>query len=254
VGVLEYIRILICDVDGTILDKDFPLGARSKKAVRELQDKGLGVTLATGRNEWEARQVVQELRLTLPVILANGAQIYDFHKEQLIYSQRIKNLDVMEFLGDYADLSGSVSWYDGADWQTLAIGQFFKKCNDLVLKRILVDLPAEINMKSSCGSPFWVFRNGTSRYELTPKSAHKGQGLQHLCRILGILARDTVAIGNDSNDLSLLESAGIGLAVGDGLASLKKKADGVLVPLREEPIVAVAKWLLGELAWEDLVF
>ncbi len=250
---MKRFQYLVCDIDGTIMDKDFPTSRGTKEALWRLQKNGVGVTLATGRNEWEARAIVQDLQIASPVILANGAQIYDFTQESLLYGQQMDPLKLSTFLQDYQDPNATVSWHDGVGWESLPVPIFLERCRILRIKRLVIKNPQGVSLKSSIGSPFWAFRDEDGRCEITPKSAQKGDGLRSLCRISGIRPDQVVAVGNDSNDLSLLKLAGLGLAVGDGVEVLKELADGVLAPLRGEPVLAVARWLLGELSWEALV-
>jgi hydroxymethylpyrimidine pyrophosphatase-like HAD family hydrolase len=250
---MKKFKYLVCDIDGTILDKDFPISEDTREALRLLQKSGFGVTLATGRNEWEARDIVEDLQIVSPVILANGAQVYDFSRKSLLYGQHMDASEIHSFLRDYKDFDITLSWHDDVGWQSLPMAGFLETCHALVIRRLVFKLPTGVSLKSSCRSSFWAFRNEDGRYEITPKSAQKGEGLLNFCRVLGLSPDLIVSVGNDTNDLSLLEAAGLGLAVGDGVDSLKERADGILVPLREEPVVAVVRWLLGEITWEALV-
>lgn len=250
---MNKLRYLVCDIDGTLMDTNYPISQKTKDAFWRLQQKGVGVTLATGRNEWEAREIANFLGITAPVILANGAQIYDFSKERLLYGQQINSSEVIGFLGNHMDSDISISWHNGVSWESLPMPQFLQQCHALIMKRVILDFPKGKSLGSSRGSMFWAFRNGESQYEITPRSAEKGEGLKNLCRLLDWPICQTVAVGNDINDVSLFEVAEVGLAVGDSIEVLKECSKGILAPLQDEPIVSVARWLLGELPWEALV-
>jgi len=246
-------RLFVTDVDGTIMGGQHGISPETKAAVCLLKSRGVMVTLATGRNLWEAEPIVQELEIECPVILANGAQVYDYTSEKLLYGKNLDWFNVIEFLKEYVNVGILASWHDGTNWNDLPLSQFLEICELLTIKRIILELPPGLNLRSSSGSPFWAFRDGETQYEITPKSAEKGDGLEQLCTILGVQSSQTVTLGNDINDISLIERAGVGFAVGDSVDRLKRCADGVLAPLRDEPILAVTRWLLGEVSWEALV-
>ncbi len=77
--------------------------------------------------------------------------------------------------------------------------------------------------------------------EVSPVGDTKGEGLKFLARYYGIDMADTVAIGDNLNDLSMIEAAGVGVAVGNAVKELKKKADFVAVSNDEGAVAQVIK-------------
>lgn len=92
-------RLFVTDIDGTIFGPRQPISRETKKAVALLRSHGFGVTAATGRNQWEAQRLVTNLGIELPVILANGAQIFDFAAGRLLYGKSFCIQTLTEFLG-----------------------------------------------------------------------------------------------------------------------------------------------------------
>ena len=153
-------KLLICDIDGTLMNQENPISVETKKALRGLSKRGVGVTLATGRNLWEAQDIVKDLRITLPVVLANGAQIYDFSKEQLLFGKDLDCDDVYEFLREKVPLSALVSWHDGTQWEHGSVKELLFHSPGVVMKRLLIILPPGRRLEDHEESLFWVFWDG----------------------------------------------------------------------------------------------
>ena len=76
-----------------------------------------------------------------------------------------------------------------------------------------------------------VFIHNRDVCELVPRGHDKGKGILRLCRALGWDAADTMAFGDGENDVDMLRTAGVGVAMGDGAAAAKRAADHVTAPL-----------------------
>lgn len=87
--------------------------------------------------------------------------------------------------------------------------------------------------------------SSSSSMELTHPEADKGNGLQHLCRLLRIPAAQTMAIGDSGNDESMLRQAGLGIAMGNAPDALKAIADAVTEPNeRDGAAIAIETYCL----------
>jgi HAD superfamily hydrolase (TIGR01484 family) len=73
------IRLVISDVDGTLLDSQHHLGEITRDILMKCREKGLPFTIATGKNWVSAKSLVEKLPIQIPMILANGAIISDPH-------------------------------------------------------------------------------------------------------------------------------------------------------------------------------
>lgn len=247
--------LLVCDVDGTIMDRQHHITQETKDALDLLRAHGIGVTLATGRNYWEAFDIAKELEITLPVILANGAQIYDFTSERLLYTSEMDVSAIKKFLHhlDHREIV-YLRWYDGQQWHWGSAQDFVSSDATLVVKQFLLSGGAQERwLVDDESNPFWIFWDGENHYELTPKTANKGAGLLKLCNLLALDRQMVVAIGNDRNDQELLQTAGVGLGVADGHPDIFRSADALVAPMGENPVVYIAEWMLGKLPWERIV-
>ncbi len=84
-------------------------------------------------------------------------------------------------------------------------------------------------------------------FELSPPEASKSMGLEALCRHLGISLSQTVAVGDGGNDLDLMRAAGLSVAMGNAVETVRAAADAVTEDNDHDGAArAVARWLLGE--------
>jgi len=82
-------KLLLLDIDGTIVSLNFKLSSRLKNAVREAQKRGILVTLTTGRMFKTSLPFVKELNITLPIICYQGALIKNPLNNELIYHEPV---------------------------------------------------------------------------------------------------------------------------------------------------------------------
>lgn len=74
--------------------------------------------------------------------------------------------------------------------------------------------------------------------DINPAGVSKATGVEMVCRLTGIDIRDTIAFGDDRNDLEMIKAAGIGVAMGNGIQAVKDAADYVTLPSQELGVVA----------------
>ena len=77
--------------------------------------------------------------------------------------------------------------------------------------------------------------------EISPLNDNKGEALKYLSRYFDISLENTVAVGDNLNDMSMIKAAGIGVAVGNAVDALKKAADFVSVTNDEGAVAQIIK-------------
>lgn len=93
---------------------------------------------------------------------------------------------------------------------------------------------------------YWLGLTSPSWLEITMPSVTKGQGLQEVSTITGIALENMMAFGDGENDLDLLMSAGVGVAMGNALDSVKEQADVVTLSNDEDGIYEAIKKYIGK--------
>ncbi len=246
--------MLVTDIDGTITDKDHNIVPLNKKAIEKAKELGLYVTLATGRRPESAKKFVDELNIECPVIVYNGAGIYDYKKGEFLYKEILdKDSSVLaiSLLDKYPELSVFL-YYDHGSYtkeENETVREYMQKDKiDLIYKKDLLSLikkeaPIKIMIigERSVLDRFYEeishyntsvnFTNSEINYlEILPKNASKGNMLRMITSKLGIKLEEVIAVGDKDNDISMIEISGIGVAVENASPLLKEKADYIAPP------------------------
>ncbi|HLT57669.1 MAG: Cof-type HAD-IIB family hydrolase [Limnochordales bacterium] len=247
-------RLLVSDVDGTLLDSRHRLLPENAAAIRALRAQGALFTLATGRIERAVRPFVEELELDLPLILYNGARVVDPRTGQCLWQAHLPDAAVEAALVLLREFPMDVNLYSAGQLFVEAItprvqaymaqdGISAREVGDLltffrtrrpgpVTKLLMIgDEPAFAAFAQALAQrlgdpmPVYLVKSYPIYLEMLPADASKGQGLRHLCRHLGIPLEQVVAVGDAPNDLDMLQAAGLGVAVANAHPDVLAAAD-----------------------------
>ena len=272
----SHIQLLVVDIDGTIAGKSNSISKRVKKAITAAQAKGIEVAVATGRMYRSALRFHQEINSKLPLISYQGAWIQDPRTQQLHRHLSVPK-NISEQLLDYFEQPSlrellSVHFYIGdrlyvreltpetqiyaerSDIDAIAVGdlrhtlkneptKILALCDDTdVINQLLTNLrqqysPAELYLTKSVATFF----------EATNPLVNKGAAVSYLAEELLRLQRNNVmTIGDNFNDLEMLEYAGIGVAMGNAPLEVKAQAQWVAPSVEEDgAAVAIENFLLS---------
>jgi len=255
-------RLAAADVDGTILARGKAISPRVRGAVAGARRFGCEVTLASGRMYPLLADLVDLLGIQVPVICYGGALIVDPRDCQVLY-QRTIPLDLAREVIKAARVRGHVARvYLGDDvvvdridplaynYDSLirvkarAVGNLLEFL-DVEPTHLAIDAPPDrtralvTEMRDCFQGRLNVTTGHPLLTEFSLPDVHKGTALSWLAQHLGIPRSETLAIGDDWNDLPLLRAAGLGLAVANAQPELVAMADGI-VPSVDDDGVAVA--------------
>lgn len=243
-------RLIACDLDGTVLDDQKRPDSKLKETIEKLKEKGIEFTFVSGRNEELLYGIIDEFELENPYVTNNGANIYQMHK--CLHNDYIRS--------EYNDFLAGILYENGIAFRLFAeegfyaYGDtaFFEKRMGILRKHGLKDYHPEDDFsrfhvyKITCDftgnedridpvaeeiarrcEDLNFLKAETGVYCANSKSANKGQALQKVCEIMGIKMKDVMAFGDNGNDLSMLEMAGISVAMGNSDEDIKAKCDYV---------------------------
>lgn len=268
---MNNIKLIALDIDETILSKDNKISDKVKKTIKEAQNRGIKVLLATGRMHKAAMPVAQELNLTTPIISYQGAMIKEFHNSSKIIfhcplpSQIARKvLKLLEgtdtqlniYMNDklYSHTEGERleryvakqkityekvnSWSDFESFEPtkmLAIGTDAEH-TDEILQKLKDNLKDELYLAKS--TPVFC--------EINNKQTSKGNAILHLAALWGIKQTETMAIGDQNNDIEMLKAVHIKTAMGNATDDLKKVANYVTEDISHDGVsVAIEKFALN---------
>lgn len=266
-------KLLITDLDGTLLNDASTISERNKDAIGRAEAKGVRTVISSGRSYQSIRYFEKKLWPDLKGhygIGFNGGMVYESDTQRILMEQRLANLTALEVIQalrrfdvdilvyiDYELIAEKLSEQIGAytDKSMLPVtfiedfGRIEEDVSKVLLKGTLDNLTMVYeHMKDRDGVDYNVFFSSDSLLEFCPIQAHKGYGLEYLCRYLGIDQKDVIAVGDQHNDISMIQAAGLGVAVQNALPEVKAAADIVTEATNDQNAIAeiLEKYVLGE--------
>jgi Cof subfamily protein (haloacid dehalogenase superfamily) len=264
------IRLLALDLDGTIVGGPDGITDRVQSAVRKAQDRGVEVTIATGRMFQSARRFACQLGVTAPIICYQGALIRDPGTAATLHSRVLPIAPALEVLA-FAKARGlHINAYVDDELYMESItpeGRFYANTSDVpiqvtpelaeIVRRgttklvIVTDedrVPSVIDaLQAKFGSVLAVTRSHPRFAETIGQDVSKGEALRLVAKMLHVPIRDTMAIGDNLNDLDLVTAAGFGVAMGNGDPRVCAAADWVTTSFAEDgAAVAIERFVLGQ--------
>ena len=237
---MSEIKLVVTDLDGTLLQVDHTISKQDTQTLRKLGDLGVCRVAATGRNLYKVRQVLVPDTPFDYVIFSSGAGIMDWKVQKMIKAIAIpveKTAEIISFLisekqnfkvsRELPD-NHNFAWWQSYDCPELLryvelhskMGNagkiepdkpfvssqmllFFPKASDdfdIFKQKIQLRFPDLSIIKTT--SPFnsdyiWM--------EIFPAGVSKAHGIEEICKLTGISRENTFSIGNDFNDLEMLE-------------------------------------------------
>lgn len=262
-------KILAFDYDGTAaVDGEMPT-ERVLKALAGARDQGAILVLATGRPYASAARYARALNLDAPVICFQGAVVREIQGEQRVLYEEPAPADAMcEILTLAEERSLELCIYDEDLMYVVDRGRpgsFFERWFGTEV-RFVKDYAEVCNLFTALGkSPLkGLFvgepeKNGAFRDELSERfagrlvavrshdmfvevhstQASKGHGLRFLAQLYGVPQGETIAVGDSGNDCSMIEWAGLGVAMANASPEVLAVADLVAPAVTEDGLADV---------------
>lgn len=237
--------LIAIDSDGTLRHSDGNISDKTKKIIKKVVDCGNIVVICTARPRYYTLKISNEVGLNEYLISSNGTEIYDNVNKKNIYStylpkeeckiiyQETKKLGLRVMF--VAENTEYVTMFTRNDSQILlddnnAYTLLKKEIKQIMIiskeKELVKKYKSSIEQKSNLCV---VDSSGEDKEELwfsvISSDSSKGNSLKVLAEYLDIPIKNTIAIGNDNNDISMIDIAGIGVAVENSTDQLKKHAD-----------------------------
>ena len=260
-------KLIACDMDETLLNtRDRKVSAKNVETIQKARQKGVKFVPATGRGYRSIQGTLNELGLIdLPneyVISFNGGAITENQNNRLLHFDGISfelaeeffkrglNYDVcihvytLDTVYVYNFTDNEKAYLNGR----MEVEEFFDKNIDFlkgqeIVKALYVntnqdylhqiaedlkDITADVDVSYS-----------SNRYiEFNHKGVNKGQGLLNLAKRLGIKQEETIALGDNFNDISMIEAAGLGVGVANCVEGIKPQCDYITTATCDEDAVA----------------
>lgn len=235
-------KLLLLDIDGTLLDSQKKLPASAKEALQQARLNGHDLAIATGRGPFMIQDLLKELMIDT-YITFNGQ--YISHKGEIVHKEAIDK-ELLQKIYHYADqrdhplvfmneekMVSSIDYHPDIDEsiKTLKIPhpgmeKDFHLDNEIYQALVFCEKDEEQQYHDTFKEVDFVRWHRVS-CDITPKGGSKASGINHLIRATGHAIEDTIAFGDGLNDLQMMEVAGYSVAMENGHEETKKRASYV---------------------------
>ena len=260
------IRLVAIDLDGTLLRRDKTISERTIQAIQAALAQGCQVIFCTGRSRSQFQDYLALFPTLRYAVSSGGAVVYDVHSwekvitneldpdltEQILqvgesldcfpflsvdgrtlYSQPLRSQAVSYGLGAYlyelehfdTPVPDVYQWYRESPQPVQAVSLYFRE-----------EWPREVVRKALRDLPVYMSFPPEPAVEVSSVHADKGRALSALCARLHIPVEQTLAIGDSDNDLPVLRTAGISVAMGNAPEDVKQMADHITADCDEEGV------------------
>ena len=255
---------LICtDLDGTLLRADKTISRENIEAIEYFKSEGGYFTFITGRMPYFARDMYNEIKPNAPIGCINGGGIYDYKAEKYLHTVTLPKtamelvravdkslahvgIQILTFDKMYFPKDSEANRYFRRSTSMPHIVRHYDDVTGPVAKVVFAEADNERIMELARfldahprASEFDFIRSDTMLYEILPKGVSKGAVLPLLAEFLGIDIKDTIAVGDYDNDITMLRVAGVGVAVANATQAAKQAADRITVSTEEHAIAQI---------------
>ena len=273
------IKLICIDMDGTLLMDQQNVSEENKKAIKEAVARGVHVAITTGRVYNCAKLYSDEIGLKTPIIASNGAFIGGSNGET-IYNNPLNANEIKDFLrltkkyGLLSYLTGNfgivstIELPDNHIYKVLNkrlkddekikfevidnIDNAFKLYPNQLLKGVCIEKNNISNLMKvkkelkQLNPELEIVSSWDDNFEIMKKGSSKGEAVAQLAKYFNLKSDEVMCIGDSENDLSMIEYAGIGVAMGNAIDIVKQPAQYVTLPNTESGVAkAIEKFVLN---------
>jgi Cof subfamily protein (haloacid dehalogenase superfamily) len=273
-------QLLAIDIDGTLVNSREELSPATRAALRRAGQSGIHLALATGRRYSRTLHLVEPLGISVPLVTASGALVKDPRDHRTLFCARFEPAVLCRALelvarSGFDPLVCADTYAQGFDFYLAQegtaspeLGEYLRVnagCGrvwpDLVrdpppgvfaafamgTRDQMLDL--ERALLAELGSQVFTHVLRSPKYtgfmcEIVPSGVTKWSAIQRLAAEWGIGPAEICAVGDDVNDIPMIQAAGLGVAMGNALPEVKAAADRIAPSLEEDGLVSVIEWLL----------
>jgi len=269
---LKNYRLIAIDMDGTLLNNDLEISPRVINAIQEVRRRGTQVTICTGRMFASAKPYADQMGLNVPLITYNGALVKNSQTEEILYERSVPLDEARKVINKCRKYGFTLNVYINdelfvdritpeAERYAERVGVTLNKVDDLeellnqgtqgLNKMLAIGDEEKLNkMRREMveeGSKLYITRSLHYFLEFLNQEATKGLGLKAVAETLGIKREETMAIGDNENDLEMFKYAGAAVVMGNARDEVKSYADYVTSSNDDDGVAeAIEKLVLGK--------
>ncbi len=267
-------KIIASDLDGTLFKDDKTISRQNFDAIRKFTEMGGVFVPTTGRAIGEIPDFLLDCPYIRYIICSDGTGIYDkqskkcefdaidhdllmravdislsfdthmiLHYNNEAYSDTNRELFNKEQIEHFGKLNPHLQHYSFSTYKP----NFREFCASIGDAELLFTFFWDKSQVGKCIKQleeigeFNILSSAESSIEVIKKTSDKGLALLRLADMLGIKKEETIGVGDNENDMSLISSAGLGLAMGNAVEPLKAIADSVICTNEQHAIDYIVK-------------
>ena len=263
---MKDVKIVFIDLDGTLTNHDGKITDRAFKIIEKLKKIGIYIVFTTGRSIPYTINIAKHYNPSGYMITSNGAEIYNYVNDNLIYASSIKE-ENLAFLDNLVTKYNLIFTANSKDYR------YTNKLNDNLGKKLvekLTDINNEVNqivIQSTNIDDMKYFRRDLNEntelkitnkggitelrdyyfYDVTNSEASKGNAIVKLCELLGIDLSKTMAIGDAGNDIDMFNVCAYKVAMANADKELKEVANLETLSNEQDGVALVLERLYQEI-------
>lgn len=259
-------EMLVLDLDGTLTNSEKKITSPTKEALLEIQAAGKKVVLASGRPTPGITPLAEMLNLAeygSYILAFNGARIINCRTGEIVYDktvppsaipvvyETVKDFDVDVITYTDKDIISGIksNKYDEIEskitgMQIVEVDNFVEYIDFPINKLLVTGEPeildeVQVVLKNKFHSYLNVYKSTPFFLEVVPQNIDKANSLQKLLNSIGLVSDQMICCGDGMNDLSMIEYAGLGVAMANAEPLVKEKADFITKSNDEDGVLHV---------------
>lgn len=260
-------KLLVIDIDGTLLDKDGTISTENREALARVMAQGIPVSLSTGRATLAAKRIIDQLSLDGYHVFFDGALVCNLEEGKEVYAEPVDKMVVKQAVEFTRANKVNLDFYSATryfiereTWASDIRRRFFGTepaiidFNNLWQQERIIKgtLTVRTPEERAEADRFYLQFKDSLCFSWTKTPAYpevdfinavapdvsKGKALEALTAFLGIDTAEVMAIGDGANDISLLTSAGLAIAMANAPDEVKAAADYITLDVEHSGLAA----------------
>lgn len=256
-------KMVFLDLDDTLLDREHNISRKTVRTLYKLKEIGVEIAIATGRMFSSALPYIKQLKISGTVINYNGAYIKEVKRNKIIYHKPIDLEIAKEIIKEAEDADLYINIYIDdklyiseinekseiykkiSQVEPIPVGKLSEYINASPTKMLITENDRKkvqdyiSYFKEKYGGLIEVTQSKPYFIEIMSTGVSKGRAIKIVAEKLNIPIDQVIAIGDGYNDIEMLKTAGLGIAMGNAPAGVKKHADKITGKNDEEGVSSI---------------
>ena len=259
-------KVLVLDIDGTLTNSKKEITPQTKAGIFHIMERGHKVILASGRPTPGMRRYAQELELEKYggyLLSFNGGRIIECRTGEVVYQKTLPSsvisglykyalkhdIGIITYLGDQIIVGTRMDEYIELEARINGMPcrkvDNFPQYKEYSLNKCLMTAPPEQaaeyekQLQEMYGDVLSIYRSEPFFIEIMPKNVDKASSLDRMLQTVGLYRENTICCGDGYNDISMIEYAGVGVAMANAQEKVKESADFITKSNDKDGIVVV---------------